>query len=62
MFARAAVLVVLGFIAYGAMLTAPFRVMDDRISIVENPVIKSTRNAARNKFKTLQENMFQNKT
>jgi tetratricopeptide (TPR) repeat protein len=44
MLARAAVLIVLGLIAYGSMLQAPFRVMDDRISIIENPVIKSVRN------------------
>lgn len=44
MLARAAVIIVLGFIAYGSMLPAPFRVMDDRISIVENPAIKSARN------------------
>jgi len=44
MLARVAAIIVLGFIAYGTMLPAPFRVMDDRISIVENPVIKSTRN------------------
>jgi hypothetical protein len=44
MLVRAAVIIVLGFIAYGSMLPAPFRVMDDRISIVENPAIKSARN------------------
>jgi protein O-mannosyl-transferase len=44
MLVRAAVIIVLGFIAYGSMLPAPFRVMDDRISIVENPAIKSTKN------------------
>jgi len=44
MLQRVAIIIVLGFIAYGAMLTAPFRVMDDRISIVENPAIKSTKN------------------
>ena len=44
MFIRAAVIVVLGFIAYGSMLPAPFRFMDDRISIVENPAIKSIKN------------------
>ncbi len=44
MFARAAAIIVLGVIAYGSMLPAPFRVMDDRASIVENPVIKSTGN------------------
>jgi len=44
MFLRAAIIIVLGFIAYGTMLPAPFRVMDDRISIVENPAIKSARN------------------
>ena len=44
MFARAAAIIVLGFIAYGSMLPTPFRVMDDRISIVDNPAIKSVRN------------------
>ena len=44
MFLRAAAIIVLGFIAYGSMLPAPFRVMDDRISIVENPAIKSAKN------------------
>ncbi len=44
MLARVAAIIVLGFIAYGSMLTAPFRVMDDRISIVENPAIQSFRN------------------
>ena len=44
MLIRAAVIIVLGFIAFCSMLPAPFRVMDDRISIVENPMIKSTRN------------------
>ena len=44
MLARAAVIIVLGSIAFGSMLPAPFRVMDDRISIVENPAIKSTKN------------------
>jgi len=44
MFARALVIVVFGVIAYGSMLQTPFRVMDDRISIVENPAIKSARN------------------
>jgi len=44
MLARAAVIIVLGLIAYGSMLPAPFRVMDDRISIVENPAVKSIRN------------------
>ena len=44
MLIRAAVIIVLGLIAYGSMLPAPFRVMDDRISIIENPVIKSVRN------------------
>ncbi len=44
MLARAAVIIVLGLIAYGSMLPAPFRIMDDRISIVENPAIKSTGN------------------
>jgi len=44
MLARAAAIIVLGFIAYGYMLQSPFKTMDDRISIVENQVIKSTRN------------------
>ena len=44
MLARAAVIIVLGLIAYGAMLPAPFRVMDDRLSIIENPAIKSAKN------------------
>jgi len=44
MLARAAVIIVLGLIAFGSMLPAPFRVMDDRVSIVENPAIKSFRN------------------
>jgi len=44
MFARAAAIIVLGFIAYGSMLPTPFRVLDDRISIIENPAIKSVRN------------------
>ncbi len=44
MLARAAIIIVLGFIAYGCMLPAPFRVMDDRISIVDNPAIKSLKN------------------
>jgi tetratricopeptide (TPR) repeat protein len=44
MLLRAVIIIVLGSIAYGSMLPAPFRVMDDRISIVENPAIKSARN------------------
>jgi tetratricopeptide (TPR) repeat protein len=44
MFPRVAVIIVLGFIAYGSMLPAPFRIMDDRVSIVENPAIKSVSN------------------
>jgi Tfp pilus assembly protein PilF len=44
MFRRTAVIIVLGFIAFGSMLPAPFRVMDDRTSIVENPAIKSAKN------------------
>ncbi|MBF0570973.1 MAG: tetratricopeptide repeat protein [Candidatus Omnitrophica bacterium] len=44
MLTRAAVIIVLGFIAYGFMLPSPFRVMDDRISIVENAAIKSVKN------------------
>ena len=44
MIARAAVIIVLGFIAYGSMLPSPFRVMDDRISIIDNPAIKSIQN------------------
>jgi 4-amino-4-deoxy-L-arabinose transferase and related glycosyltransferases of PMT family len=31
-------------VAYGSMLNAPFKVMDDHFSIVENPAIKSTEN------------------
>ncbi len=44
MLARTAVIIVLGFLAFGSMLPAPFRIMDDRISIVDNPAIKSTKN------------------
>ena len=44
MFPRVAVIILLGFIAYGAMLPSPFRVMDDRLSIIENPMIKSSKN------------------
>ena len=44
MFARVLAIIVLGFVVYGSMLPAPFRVMDDRISIVENPTIKSVKN------------------
>ena len=44
MLARAAVIIVLGFIAYGSMLPSPFRIMDDRASIVENQTIKSLKN------------------
>ena len=41
MLVRIAAIVVLGFLAYGSMLPAPFRTMDDRMSIVDNPMIKS---------------------
>jgi len=44
MFLRVAVLIILGFVAFGSMLPAPFRVMDDRVSIVENSSIKSFNN------------------
>jgi protein O-mannosyl-transferase len=44
MLARVSAIIVLGFIAYGLMLPTPFRVLDDRISIIENPAIKSFRN------------------
>ncbi|MDE2222265.1 MAG: hypothetical protein KGK03_04255, partial [Candidatus Omnitrophica bacterium] len=44
MLLRAAVIIVLGFTAYAAMLHAPFRIMDDHISIIDNPAIKSTKN------------------
>ena len=44
MLKRVAVIIFLGFIAFGSMLPAPFRVMDDQISIVDNPAIKSTKN------------------
>ncbi|MBF0505111.1 MAG: tetratricopeptide repeat protein [Candidatus Omnitrophica bacterium] len=44
MFLRIATIVVLGFLAFGCMLPAPFKTMDDRISIVDNPVIKSVSN------------------
>lgn len=44
MFVRVAAIIVLGLVAYGSMLPAPFRVMDDRISIIENAAIKSIRN------------------
>jgi tetratricopeptide (TPR) repeat protein len=44
MLPRLAVIVVLGFIAYGSMLPSPFRIMDDRFSIIENPAIKSAEN------------------
>ena len=45
MLPRAAAIIVLGLIAYGSMLPAPFKTMDDRISIVDNPAIKSLANA-----------------
>ena len=48
MFVRAAVIIVLGFIAFGSMLHAPFRVMDDRVSIIDNPNIKSVKNILKN--------------
>jgi Flp pilus assembly protein TadD len=44
MLLRSLAIIALGFIAYGAMLHTPFRVMDDRISIVENQAIKSFNN------------------
>jgi len=44
MFPRAAAIILLGLCAYGFMLPAPFRVIDDRTSIIENPSIKSTQN------------------
>ncbi len=45
MIARAAAIVLVGFVCYFHMLPALFRVMDDRISIIENPAIKSVKNA-----------------
>jgi len=44
MLLRISTIIVLGFIAYGCMLQAPFKTMDDRTSIVDNPIIKSTAN------------------
>jgi len=44
MLRRIAVIIILGLIAYGSMLPAPFKTMDDQLSIVENPTIKSTAN------------------
>ena len=44
MLVRAVVIIVLGFLAFGSMLPSPFRIMDDRISIIENPTIKSAKN------------------
>ncbi len=44
MLARAAIIAIAGFLAFCLMLTSPFKVMDDRASIVENPDIKSTEN------------------
>ena len=44
MFSRVIVIIVLGFIAFGSMLPAPFRIMDDLMSIVSNSTIKSTKN------------------
>ncbi len=41
MLVRIVVIIVLGGIAFGSMLSAPFRVIDDRISILDNPAIKS---------------------
>ncbi len=38
---RIAIIIVLGFVAYGCMLTAPFKTMDDSISIIKNPLIRS---------------------
>ncbi|MDE2009304.1 MAG: tetratricopeptide repeat protein [Candidatus Omnitrophica bacterium] len=43
MLIRAAIIIVLGFTAYASMLHAPFRILDDRTSIVDNPDIKSTK-------------------
>jgi len=44
MFLRTAAIIILGFIAYASMLPAPFRMMDDRLTIVDNPAIQSTKN------------------
>jgi len=44
MLLRIAVIVILGIVAFGSVLPAPFRIMDDRVSIVENPAIKSFSN------------------
>jgi Tfp pilus assembly protein PilF len=44
MFTRISVIIVLGLVAYGCMLKAPFKTMDDRISIIKNPMIKSSKN------------------
>ena len=41
MFRRSAIIIILGFLSFAAMLPAPFRVMDDRLSIVDNPTIQS---------------------
>jgi len=44
MFIRVSAIILIGLIAYGCMLKAPFKTMDDRISIIRNPMIKSTKN------------------
>ena len=44
MLARAAAIILLGLIAFGSMLSSPFKVIDDRLSIVNNPAIKSINN------------------
>jgi len=44
MLARVVLIAVLGFLSFGLMLPAPFRVMDDRSSIVDNPIIRSLKN------------------
>jgi len=44
MLKRVAAIIVLGLIAYGCMLQAPFKTMDDRISIIKNPMIRSAKN------------------
>jgi len=42
MLRRSAVIIVLGFLAFASVLKSPFKTMDDRISIVQNPLIRST--------------------
>jgi hypothetical protein len=44
MIRRIAVIIILGLVAYGCMLNAPFKTMDDSISIIKNPMIKSFKN------------------